>query len=247
MKWLFEKLLSLFGGKGTASQFNFKKGEKCFSGPYLDGKLKYYYDETPGERVFNGKFVYDQMRKQLPSGKKRLKVSGTFYENRKYGLWTYEMRSHGVWRRLDVEYDSGSHEGMYHFRFSDETTSIKLKAKGYVRLEMHHGHPVGRIECSVENGKLEGFCDAEGFPDGKWSFNYHSSANTIVDYDEWEHGVLKKQYTLDVATGRKHHRNQSLVKYLSGLIYRESYVLEKKMRKGSNAWDGSICCKNDEI
>lgn len=239
------KRLPMVFGLGHKSDYFTNKGGYFYSGHYQNGKAKYYYDEISGEKVLNGEFEYEEIRNDFPSGKVRLRVHGKFADNKKVSLWTYESKRDGEKRKLCVEYADGMHEGLYSFRFKRSGSVLMFNTAGKLDIHMHQGHPVGKINGFFNRGTFEGFCDDEGLPDDVWSMDYSKTSLSEVCYDKWENGVLKNSYSLNLSTGEKMYRDEAMIKFFTGFVFRECYSLESILPNGSDIWDGSIVFIND--
>ena len=216
-------------------------GGKCYAGRYRSGRAVYFYDEAADGRLYRGKFWFSRKYYSPPSGKTKETATGRFNANIKEGRWTFTNRTHGVSRKLVVDYAGGHHRGWYSYHsvchphiFGFKTSATTL------RLTMTGGHPVGDIVCVLDGCMLTGRCDSDGRPDGLWKMDLGKTDACRTDYEEWEHGVCKSSYSIDEATGLRTYTKNQIPDIVKRLVYSECMPLERLVNKGSSVWDGNF-------
>lgn len=88
-------------------------GGKCYAGRYHSGHAVYFYDNLPDGRLYRGKFWFSRRYYNHPLGGATETATGSFNNGAKEGRWTFRNKSHGLYKKLTIEYAGGHHRGLY--------------------------------------------------------------------------------------------------------------------------------------
>ena len=216
-------------------------GGKCYAGRYHSGHAVYFYDNLPDGRLYRGKFWFSRRYYNHPLGVATETATGSFNNGAKEGRWTFCNKSHGLYKKLTIEYAGGHHRGLYSYK-----AVCRLHTPGFnagvttLCLNMGCGHPTGSVRLSTGNYIITGNYDDDGRPDGLWKADMTKTDACRTDFEEWEHGVCKASYSIDEATGKRIETKDQMPYMVARLVYSECMPLEKVMPKGSSVWDGRL-------
>lgn len=212
----------------------YSNGHRCYSGKYQDGHAVYFYDDSPDGRIYDGKFWFSRTFFNETRSKVTETAQGLFNSGTKEGLWTFSYKSHGVTRRLTVQYSGGQRAGNYCYRSVCQHSSLGF-SKGEVMMSgmMRKGMLVGDIRCVFNGEILTGCFDSEGRPDGAWVMDSSKSFSHRIVHETWEHGECMSSYAEDVTTGDIYDVKNNLPDIIASVVYNECKPLEKIMRRGS--------------
>ena len=204
-----------------------RNGRCCYYGRYKDGEVVYFYDEADGGRVYHGEFWFTRTVLIQPFGLCVDTARGRYAGGRKEGRWLFKHDGNGVRRRLEVHYTGGRRDGLYSYKSSCGHRAVDFFA-GETRLyvNMAGGRPVGKIAGRFGAERYSGCYDSDGKPDGLWTLDASRTARCRVDYELWEHGLMKDSYSVDVSTGRKSAATDKIADFVTGFIGRECKPLE---------------------
>ena len=170
-------------------------GSKCYAGRYHSGHAVYFYDNLPDGRLYRGKFWFSRRYYNHPLGVATETATGSFNNGAKEGRWTFCNKSHGLYKKLTIEYAGGHHRGLYSYK-----AVCRLHTPGFnagvttLCLNMGCGHPTGSVRLSTGNYIITGNYDDDGRPDGLWKADMTKTDACRTDFEEWEHGVCKASY-----------------------------------------------------
>lgn len=86
---------------------------------------------------------------------------------------------------------------------------------------LDRGENRGKISGHFDGGELDGYCDADGYPNGAWKLTFREGDVIAEEHIEhWEHGVLIDAYVDD----KKWHRKNNNVS--PRLRERVNYLLD---------------------
>lgn len=223
-------------------------GRFSYAGPYRGGFARYAYVETPAGRVYDGPFVYSggesggRHRAFLGiGGGSVVSLRGRYEHGRKVGRWRYERRGHGYWRRLTAVYAGGRLDGVATYEGRGNSYGIgngsrMVKLSLTIRGDKPEGQLVGHFNGSPFRGQF----DADGYPDGLWTYGSASHKCTLVDYERWEHGALRESYSFDVSTGHRRDRSERLLAMVRDIIDNECLPLVNSIKHNAAVWNGEI-------
>ena len=214
-------------------------GGKCYAGRYHSGQAVYFYDDSPDGRLYHGKFWFARRYYNPPYGIAAEKAAGCFNDGAKEGRWTFSNKARGRHRKLTIEYAEGHHRGLYSYK---EVSRMNGKRMGSevttLRMNLGHGHPTGSVWLATNSYTMTGSYDADGQPDGLWKIDQTRTEACKTDYEEWEHGVCRKSYSINESTGKTTDTKSQMPHMVASLIYNECMPLERLMPKGSSIWTG---------
>lgn len=225
------------------------QGLKTYSGKYSMqiGRIPYqghatytYKDADDGTRIYEGNFNFIKVIRPNVCYDKAV---GKFHDDLKDGLWTYTSKDATTTEQLKTHYIGGLVNGIYEYSKVTKNV-IKMSFKGVIK----NGVPIGPISGTLSEGcTYTGQTDENGLPDGLWK----STSKYGVQYEKWEHGVLRDSYFIENSTGDKSPvRESSYIKNrIYGIISNNPYYMEYWINRGCYAWDGVILDKSsaDEI
>ena len=216
------------------------EGDFIYSGSYINGHAYYEYNNSgdgDDPRVYNGRFEYHGRYKSSHEGQRvHDEISGYYKNDLKNGRWTFIRKGKGIYKELKVDYTDGTPNGMYTYYAKGLSVN---KFQIHMTIEMHNGHPTGKIKGRLKDSSFNGQCDTDGCPDGLWLFKIFSDKN-ITYYELWDHGILNDSYSISISTGKKHAVPEKIRSIIKEIVCYDSMPLEKIIRKGAHVWDGDI-------
>ena len=204
----------------------------------------YFYYPGFSEPVLDGAFCYRKAGSIwfLP----QTRIEGNYRNNHKDGVWNYLKRQEGIDRkktRLTVTYRNGIHEGDY------KVSIHKRQITSWLNTRLSNDRPIGRMEASIADRRIQGNCDEEGRADGLWTLTEPEGGQRAKRYQEqWSHGKLVESYYVRLKEGRgKHPCEPMILDFISNFIRAECVDLERRFSKGCHSWKGSILCDKGSI
>jgi hypothetical protein len=244
MKYTFSVIVLLFIGHG----FIFGQNLKTFSGPFQEtiwgqGKATYTYYEKDNQEVRHGKFKYEwsdndtkTVRNKKYSYKLNKKITGSYKNGRKDGVWNFTITFVDYPLHLENRYETGS---------ISKTASYK------------EGKPHGKWKYR------KSFKSRDMTPVGsyswKWS-NYDKTKNISVDAEfnngiivgtlKYEDPVLNNESAYFKFDNEGFLTGEQKVKSLGNehsYTIKDKILLKQKTRKSDGSIEVSIDLSNEEL
>lgn len=216
-------------------------GKKCYFGRYHTGKVCYEYHETESGRIYDGNFIYiEKYNLETSRGLGEKKASGHFDNNRKSGKWIYKEQGGGKKCKLAATYANGKLNGPYHYRGHGNGRTLFF-SRYELELTMADGAPTGDFRAWIGENVMHGQFDLNGRPDGLWKFSVNNEHHTYIE--QWEHGILRKAYSIDLSTGDQHTIQGKMLRKVIDILQYECYPMENIIKRSDLSWDGSSLLK----
>jgi len=167
------------------------EGHKLFQGEYHDGDATYVYIPDGKKHIFDGSFelVYD-----LGGGCYK-KAKGNYRDNVKEDYWHYERQGRSSVKTVDADFRTGFVQGSLEC-YSSERGVGESVINNELKMLVFENTIKGKILGFIDGWEVYGFCDDEGYADGKWTMTQEDKEDREVTtrVEEWEHGRLIKSY-----------------------------------------------------
>lgn len=210
----------------------YPNGKNSYAGLYHKGRAIYFYNQSDGNRIYNGRFWTRRKSYSFTLGKSIETASGCFHNDKKNGRWKFSNRTRGLYKLLIADFLNDRYEGTYYyksvchsraFNFKTGTTTLNLRMSG--------GKPTGDIKGYFCGEILSGHYDNNGSPDGIWLMDRTKIGLCHKDFEIWEHGICKDSYSIDESTGEKTRNKSQLTNLVMNIIYKEGSCLEHLTNK----------------
>lgn len=207
-------------------------GKSSYAGRYHDGRAIYFYDNSNGNRVYNGRFWIKRESYSLPLGSSFETAKGCFHNDKKNGKWKFSNKTKGLHKILIADYSDGRYEGLYFYKSVCHSRMFNfMTGTTILRMQMSDGIPVGDVIGNFCGEELSGHYDSNGCPDGLWKMDRTKKGLCYNDYELWEHGVCKESYSIDESTGEKTKNRNQLPNLVMNILYKEGSHFEHLTKK----------------
>ena len=198
---------------------NIPEGHLYYDGEYHESHAQYYYVLSGDKHIFDGSFSCEYKY----GGGLGKKAVGNFKMDKKTGEWEFTRRGNGSLMQLYATFDEGYLSGDFDYLYEEVT--IGAIAKTDLSLSLDRGEIRGKISGHFDGGELDGYCDADGYPNGAWKLTFREGDVIAEEHIEhWEHGVLIDAYVDD----KKWHRKNDVSPRLRERV---NYLLDHDCRR----------------